>query len=120
MSGSSNGATSTTKTSTKTSSQKFAEADAQYADRLASMTMSERSLVGLPYVATDDALMQRRLKVRSLFGRYNRSVPGPADETEVTGFNDIMNEERRGLLREMFGIDEAQSRKLFIDPPFFW
>lgn len=103
----------------KTSSQKFAAADAQYAERLASMTMTERSALGLPYIATDDALMQRRLKCRQLCGRYNRSVPGPADENEK-GYNDIMNEERRALLRDIFGVDEAKSRQLFIDPPFLW
>lgn len=103
----------------KTSSAKFAEIEAQHKATMPSMSMNERALLGLPYLASDDALTQARLKARRLYREYNLSEPGPADAKEE-GANDISNANRRRIMGALFGIEEAQARRVFIEPPFFW
>jgi hypothetical protein len=103
----------------KTSSTKFAEADAKYAGQLDKMTMKEKSLLGLPYIASDPKLIQDRTKTRRLLQQYNSSISGPASESEQ-GANDVSNEKRRGLMTELFGISAEAAKRIFIEPPFWW
>lgn len=103
----------------KTSSAKFAEADATYRDKIESMSMTERGLVGLPYLASDQALIQSRTKARLLLREYNATPSGPSYEGEQ-GANDLSNEKRRKLIGELFDIGPDAAKRIFIEPPFWW
>lgn len=103
----------------KSASQKFKEVDELYKDKLASMSEEEKSLLGLPYQAIDPELVKFRTNTRKLLRRYNQSEPGPRDENEK-GANDISNEERREILKEMFKVDDEKVKKIFLEPPFWW
>lgn len=48
------------------STKLFAEIDAAHADKLDSMTMHERAVRGLPYIANDADLARKRIAVRRL------------------------------------------------------
>lgn len=113
----------------QTASQKFAQLDEQYADRLASMSMSERALLGLPYIATDRKLMLQRLRARKLEHEYNQSPPGPAPDYidkegnvvkgEAEGeWDDVTNANRRRILAELFHVTPERARTIAIEPPF--
>lgn len=104
--------------SKKTAASQFAEADEKYRDTIDSMTMEQRSLLGLAYKATDPSLTDARIRTRLLLRQYNQSACGPTTPGE-TGFNDINNTERRAIMQKLFGISEQQSRKVFVEPPFW-
>ncbi|PWN46952.1 trimeric LpxA-like protein [Violaceomyces palustris] len=102
----------------KTSTQKFKEADEMYEGKLESLSMKERALKGLPYLANDEAMTQARMKARWLLQEYNSSRSGPGHEGEV-GANDMSNEKRRGIISELFQVDEQKAKRIFVEPPFW-
>ena len=103
----------------KSNAQKFAEAEAKYADRLDSLTMRERCLLGLSYDCLDPPLEAGRIKAHNLNKEYNRTRCGPESENEE-GATDKTNERRRQLLMEMLGVSEEAVKNILIEPPFFW
>jgi hypothetical protein len=103
----------------KTSSAKFAEAEAKYADKMASMTDGEKSLLGLPYLASDGNLIKHRIKTRNLLREYNSTQSGPAPGEEGQ-FNDVSNAKRREILGKLFEITPEAVSRIFIEPPFYW
>lgn len=103
----------------KTSTQKFAEADAKYADKMESMTMKERSLLGLPYIASEEVLKDARIRARNLLRAYNSCPSGPLTEGE-TGANDLTNVKRREILGQLFQAPTEVIKRVFIEPPFWW
>lgn len=110
---------STMSAKVKTAASQFAEADEKYKDKLESMTMEERALLGLPYIAADPALVDTRTTTRKLLRQYNQSEPGPTSANETEGFNDISNQARRAILEKLFKIDSAKAKRIFIEPPFW-
>jgi maltose O-acetyltransferase len=103
----------------KTSSAKFAEADAMYAGQMETLSMKEKSLLGLPYIASDPALMHARTRVRNLLHEYNSSKSGPGS-SEEKGANDLTNENRRRLIGEIFQISQEAASRVFVETPFWW
>lgn len=103
----------------KTSTQKFAEADAKYTDKLESMTMKERSLLGLPYLASEPSLIDNRTRARNLLRAYNSCPSGPLTEGEE-GANDLTNVKRREILGQLFQAPPEVIKRVFIEPPFWW
>lgn len=111
-----------------TASQKFAAADAQYADRLSTMSMEERSILGLPYHALDRNLMLQRLRARKLEHEYNLSAPGPSpDSIDQNGniisgdpegeWDDVTNANRRRILADLFHVTSDRARTINFEPP---
>lgn len=103
----------------KTSSSKFVEADALYAGKLDSMTMKEKALLGLPYLASDPNMVHERTRTRNLLREYNSSASGPASPDEE-GANDLTNAKRRELLGKLFQVSPETAKRLFVEPPFWW
>lgn len=120
----------------KTSSQKFAEADAEHADRIGSMSHYQRMLAGLPYLANDPSLVRARLKARRVFLKLNQSGPNTADpedlpegvkpqgiggsaDSALASPVDVMGEERRALVGELLGLDRSAVERVEIEPPFY-
>jgi maltose O-acetyltransferase len=102
-----------------TSSARFAEADAKYADQIKSMTARQKSLVGLPYLANDDNLIELRTNARNLCREYNQTPSGPITPGEK-GANDLTNVKRREILGKLFEAPPEAIKRIFIEPPFFW
>ena len=98
--------------------QKFAQADAEYAGRLESLSMGERALLGLPYIANDADMTKRRMVARQLTYDFNHTRPGPS--TPDDPISDLTNSERRTILATLFGLSDDSAKRIFIDPPFHW
>lgn len=107
------------------SSTRFAEIDAQHAAQLGTMSMHDRAVAGLPYLANDVGLARKRIEVRRLYRQYNLSVPGDDDaDDEPDAARDaappsVMSAERRALLARIFQVPAAAASKLEVEPPFY-
>lgn len=105
----------------------LASIDAKYADRLAQLTEGEKASLGLPYLASEPALVRARLKARRLMLKYNQSSPSsyePPDlkpgqklrgafateegaEEEVAPAG-VAGEERQAILADLLGVPVSQ------------
>lgn len=111
-----------------TATQRFDAVDAKYADRLASMSMEERGLLGLPYLPNDPKLMAQRLRARQLEYEYNHSPPGASPplvdrqgnvlDAEESPLHDVANRQRQRIIGQLFDLSKEMSKRIFLEPPF--
>ncbi len=62
-------------------SKLYAEIDAQYGERIKTMSEEAKMLVGLPYLANTEHLIRARVKARRLQNEYNKTQPTSALDT---------------------------------------
>ncbi|KAE8223123.1 hypothetical protein CF319_g3793 [Tilletia indica] len=103
-------------------SAKLAKIDAEYADRLASLNETQKSLAGLPYHPMDPVLVRGRLKARRIVNKFNTSPANPDDPPEDATLEDLLKfdfpgKERTGYLRELFGIKDQDWTMPTVEPP---
>ncbi|CAD6887333.1 unnamed protein product [Tilletia controversa] len=104
------------------SSAKFAKIDAEYADQLETLTESQKAVLGLPYHPLDPTLIRAKNRVRRIINKFNMPVE-PVDPPEGATIEDMLSgdfygAERKGLLRELFGITDDEWAIPIIEPPF--
>ncbi|KAN0060121.1 hypothetical protein ACQY0O_008095 [Thecaphora frezii] len=107
-------------------SAKFAQIDAEYGDRVKTMTEEEKMLAGLPYLALEPHLTVERLRARHLYLAYNRTAPAPlpeaADAAAVAAppsNPEIMSDERKHLLSQLLRVPLDKLASVEIEPPFY-
>ncbi|CAD6887332.1 unnamed protein product [Tilletia controversa] len=102
-------------------SAQFAKIDAEYADRLTTLTETNKSLTGLAYHCMDPALVRSRLRARRIVNKFNTSPANPEDPPEDATLQDLLTfdfsgKARAAHLRDLFGIDESWTMPT-IEPP---
>jgi hypothetical protein len=91
--------------------------------------------LGLPYLASEPALVRARLRARRLFLKYNQTAPNSYDPPDLQEGQSLLaggsvasaagegaadvpgvnTEERRLILKELFGLSEEQSKVVEIE-----
>ncbi|KAK0522529.1 hypothetical protein OC834_002680 [Tilletia horrida] len=103
-------------------SARFAQIDAEYADKLSTLTETTKAIVGLAYHPFDPDLVRARLKARRLINKFNTAPPNPEDPPADAGIEellkfDFVGKERTSILRELFGITDPEHLMPIIEPP---
>ncbi|KAE8223122.1 hypothetical protein CF319_g3794 [Tilletia indica] len=105
-------------------SERFAKIDAEYADRIATMTEAQKALAGLPYLPLDSELVRAKNRARRLTNKFNASLATDVDDPpvgatleELLQF-DFAGPERTACLRELFGRPDEEYKMPAIEPPF--
>lgn len=115
---------------------RFAQIDAEHGHRASTLTETQKSQLGLPYLANEPALVRARLKARRLFLRYNQTGPSeydppdlpPGQKASGIGGSDqadagadaeaapgVGSVERTRLLADLFEVDEAKLKYVEIE-----
>ncbi|SAM64628.1 related to galactoside O-acetyltransferase [Ustilago bromivora] len=105
-------------------SKLFADIDAQYADRVATMSDEAKMLVGLPYLANTSDLIHARAKARRLQSEYNKTgltsaLDAPSSSSTLAEGQNLMSDDRKRLLSQLLELPPSAVEKVEIEPPLY-